>query len=269
MAKVGYGPKDFDPSDYRAAVRRLCSFLETLERRANYLEREADHLEREADHQEHWPATSLRGAMWEYLTGEVPEVLQDAYMVAEVGPPDFPVLPFVTQLVLQLDEMRKAIEDIESGLLPDELGVVPRWSMMDATRHLLAAWAAIVDAYPEFRGPLKLLELRSRHLPEAAPESERPATGPAPTVEAETLKGLSESEKRVAEEMRMALDFLRQQSETEEHEFGRPTYEVMYRALEELLADKGEKPSQTAETWRRYASKVRRHLDIPGRKRRA
>jgi hypothetical protein len=43
----------------------------------------------------------------------------------------------------------------------------------------------------------------------------------------------------------------------------------MYRALEELLADKGEKPSQTAETWRRYASKVRRHLDMPGRKRRA
>jgi hypothetical protein len=116
---------------------------------------------------------------------------------------------------------------------------------------------------------LKLLELRAKHPPEAAPESERPATGPAPTVEAESLKGLSESEKRVAEEMMMALDFLRQQSETEEHEFECPTYEVMYRAVEELLADKGEKPSQTPETWRRYASKVRRHLDMPGRKRRA
>jgi hypothetical protein len=162
MAKVGYGPKDFDPSDYQAAVRRLCSFLETLERVAN-------------DYKDHETELGLDCAMWQYLSREVPEVLQAAYMVAEVGPPDFPVLPFVTKLVFQLDEMQKAREDIICGLLPDELGVVPKWPMMDATRHLLGAWAAIVDAYPEFRGPLKLLELRSKHHPEAAPESERPA----------------------------------------------------------------------------------------------
>jgi hypothetical protein len=197
------------------------------------------------------PAVELE----KFVHDEVGPTLDAAYVTAEKAAqhfPDFPVVEFMNSLVFRLDELVKATS-----------------RKTDFPDALCAACEAISREYPKFRAQLKLLELRAKHLPEAAPESERPATGPAPTVEAEALKGLSESEKRVAEEMSMALDFLRQQSETEEHEFERPTYEVMYRALEELLADKGEKPSQTPETWRRYASKVRRHLDIPGRKRRA
>jgi hypothetical protein len=172
MAKVGYGPKDFDPSDYQAAVRRLCSFLETLARRADY-------LEREADHQEHWPATSLRGAMWEYLLDEVPEVVEAAYMVAEVESevdrPLFPVVPFVTKIVLPLDEMREASDAIVEGRSHHLHAPIPRWTEGEAGKVMCRAWRAILADYPEFRGALKLLELRWQDLPEAAPESERPA----------------------------------------------------------------------------------------------
>lgn len=179
MAKVGYGPKDFDPRDYRAAVRKLCSFLECLER--------------ESEKAEHWPPPSIRGALWQYMVRESAAVLESAYMIAEVGPPDFPILEFVGKLVFQLDRMKRAREAIleNAALYEREKTPIPEWTEAEATGVLCETWASIVQVLPEFRAPLKLLELRAEHVPEAptevATDSQRPAARSKPGRETEGI----------------------------------------------------------------------------------
>jgi hypothetical protein len=251
MAKVGYGPKDFDPSDYQAAVRRLCSFLETLER--------------VADEQEHWPPREIDGTFREHLIFVIREVVEAAYMVAEVGPPDFSVLPFVTKIVLQLDEMRKACDAILGNRAPDEDGIVPEWTIGQSEALISQAWVAILADYPEFRGPLKLLELRSKHRPEAAPESGRPAADVQTTDEA-----LSPSEAEVGREWNQVIQAMEADALADEREFDAKdvTDVVAYEYLVELLKSEDKEPSQTFETWRKYVSKFRRAAGNPKRRRR-
>lgn len=161
MAKVGYGPKDFDPRDYRAATEKLFAFLETLEHR--YLA----------------PPMAIPPHLVEWVIDEVDEVVAAAYMVAEFGPPDFPTLAFVSRIVFQLDEIRKVRDAYLDESAPHENGVVPSMDYFERQASLRAAWTAIHAAYPEFRAPLKLLELRAKHVPEAptevATDSQRPA----------------------------------------------------------------------------------------------
>jgi hypothetical protein len=254
-------PLDVDPLDYRGALAR---FREEVIRLAR------------------WWRPGIENESYEVLCVEASahRAAEAGYVVGEHAPQDFPTQPFAVLLLANVQRLQRAAFNIRVGeenpeaFLEEEVqlerdrlreawrAVRIEYCKMQSTLYEAAVRAGVAQTVQEWQLSPLPGELSKTTNTEAA-------TGQTCADETEALKGLSESERRVAEEMRMALDFLRQQSETEEHEFERPTYEVMYRALEELLADKGEKPSQTAETWRRYASKVRRHLDMPGRKRRA
>jgi hypothetical protein len=103
------------------------------------------------------PAVELE----KFVHDEVGPTLDAAYVTVENAAqhfPDFPVVEFMNSLVFRLDELVKATS--RKTDFPDALYV---------------ACEAISREYPKFRAQLKLLELRAKHLPEAAPESERPA----------------------------------------------------------------------------------------------
>lgn len=253
MAKVGYGPKDFDPRDYQAAVRKLCSFLWCLERESEYAE--------------HWPPTSIRDALWQCMVRESAAVLESAYMIAEVGPPDFPILEFVGTLVFQLDRMNRAGEAILEDAAPQEDGIIPRWTEAEATGVLCETWASIVQVLPEFRGALKLLELRAEHLPEEP--SVRAPTEVAPDVQT-TDKPLTPSEAEAGREWTRVIRAMKEEALADEREFDEKdvTDEAAHQYLVELLKDEGGKPSQTLETWRKYVGKFRRVAGNPKRRRR-
>lgn len=169
MAKVGYGPKDFDPSDYQAAVRRVVDFLD-------------EHVSAFEDlpQGEIYPSET-----WRRLVPVLSEWVEAAYQVAERSPPEFPVLLFMDEVVLRLEEMQKAIAKIVASFDGDGFEFINaermgKWELHKLTRQIRAD-------YPKFRSRLKLLARWAPPPPEAAPESERPAARRKPGRETKDL----------------------------------------------------------------------------------
>jgi hypothetical protein len=166
MDKLGDASGAFDPFDLETAVIHLSLFVERLEagrgRFVRYLSGISDPNEQDAC------------AEWaRFVHGEIRTAVDAAYVVVEMAArhfPDFPVVKFMEEVVFQLDELAKA-----TG--PNA----------DFARALYAACTGIGAAYPKFRAPLKLLELRAKYTPEAATESEEPASRRKPGRETKDL----------------------------------------------------------------------------------
>jgi hypothetical protein len=245
------------PPDYPSAVRLLREFLEQF---------------RDIEELEGPDGAPLFLVGWAMSKGSA--AVEAAYVVLEASPPDFPALEFVSKVLLHMDEMSRASKSVcqEQSRWEQEAEVRLHWAAAKDGLKLVKACYAIVAAYPEFRGPLKLLELRAKHLPEMPAVSPPTEVAPRPSDQAPDVETTSTTVRPAVaiagREWDRAIKAMEEYAVADGRKFDPDdvTDEVAYRCLEELLKDEGNKPSQAFETWRKYVGRFRKAAGNPRRR---
>ncbi len=272
MNKLGDASGAFDPLDYGGMVRMVFAFLERLA------------LLREM-HGADWPPSIVRPAdrtVLLKLATETPAIIEAACLFAARTEGPFS-LDFTNRILFDLERLNAELADVaklESLLDREtenlELSTASRYSGLGPCfANVYAVWTALTETYSaHFRGPLRLIELRSKDVPQAPASQEQTEVSTRSEGQSTDLstkaKSLSESEKKVGQEWNLVIQTMEKDSRENDELFdvADVTDERAYEFLCALLAERNEKPSQTFDTWRKYVGKFRSAAGNPKRPRR-
>jgi len=261
MDKLGDASGAFDPLDYGGMVRMVFAFLERLA------------LLREM-HGADWPPSVVRPAdrtVLLKLATETPAIIEAACLFAARTEGPFS-LDFTNRILFDLERLNAELADVAKleSMLDREtenlgLSTANRYSGLGPCfANVYAVWTALAETYSaHFRGPLRLLELRSKDVPQTPPVREATEVAPRPSDQAPDVKAaldkLTRPELKAGNEWRQTLLYLERESKERREVFDPDDVSdpELWKGFKELCDELGNKPNVSEETWLKYVGRYR------------